>query len=229
MPKDHPLAVFSHCLGDSSGRRGLDRSLLGSSESIIAVDLGCGAFARDVACLTAAVAGLASGAKRTAIGSSAVARDVAELATSVALHGLRLAVARKVVGAAALVASRRTTAAEAAAESTKTAARDTGTHSSGVGARASKVTGLSARVAAAAGAGAAQAQSRAVSLDMAKALAVVALLSLGGARVGAGVGLVARLLAVVAKALSGGANLSIVADIATLVASATREGRHCNK
>lgn len=51
--------------------------------------------------------------------------------------------------------------------------------------------GLAAVVAAAAGAGSAQAKGRAVSLDMAKTLAVVALLGLGGARQGAAVGLVA--------------------------------------
>lgn len=61
---------------------------------------------------------------------------------------------------------------------------------------------------------------------MTKPLAVVALLGLGGARKRAAVRLVAGLLAVVAKALRRGANLGIVADIATLVASTTRERRH---
>lgn len=57
------------------------------------------------------------------------------------------------------------------------------------------MTGLAAVVAASAGTSAAQAQSRAISLDMAKTLAVVALLSLSGARQRAAVGLVAGLLA----------------------------------
>lgn len=54
-----------------------------------------------------------------------------------------------------------------------------------------KVTGLAAVVAAAAGAGATQAEGRAVSLNVAKALAVVALLGLGGTGKRAAVGLVA--------------------------------------
>lgn len=54
-----------------------------------------------------------------------------------------------------------------------------------------KVAGLSAVVAAAAGAGAAQAQGRAVGLNMAKTLAVVALLGLRAAGKRAAVGLMA--------------------------------------
>lgn len=61
---------------------------------------------------------------------------------------------------------------------------------------------------------------------MTKALAVVALLGLSGARKRAAVGLVAGLLAVVAKALGGRADFGIVADVATLVASTTGERRH---
>lgn len=57
------------------------------------------------------------------------------------------------------------------------------------------MTGLSAVVAAATGASAAQTQGRAVSLNMAKSLAVIALLSLGGTGQRATVGLVAGLLA----------------------------------
>lgn len=38
--------------------------------------------------------------------------------------------------------------------------------------------------------------------------------------------LLTRLLAVIAKALSGGADLGIVANVATLVARTTRERRH---
>jgi hypothetical protein len=108
------------------------------------------------------------------------------------------------------------------------------------------VAGLATVVAATAGASTAQAEGRAVSLDVAKTLAVIALLSLGGAGKRAAVGLMAGLLAcfisvslclvismaeewsltVVAKALSGRADLSVVANIATLVACATRERRH---
>lgn len=68
----------------------------------------------DVAGLTALVAGLASSVEGTAVGSGAVAGNVTQLTTSVALHGLSLAVAGKVVRAAALVAGGRSgTTAEA--------------------------------------------------------------------------------------------------------------------
>lgn len=71
--------------------------------------------------LAALVACLASGAERTSVGSGAVSRDVAKLATSVALHGLRLAVTSEVVGTTALVARSRarTTTISAAAVTTK--------------------------------------------------------------------------------------------------------------
>lgn len=88
------------------------------------------------------------------------------------------------------------------------------------------MTGLAAVIAATGSSVAAQAQSRAVGLDVTKTLAVVALLGLSGARKRAAVGLVAGLLAVVAKALRGGADLGVVADVATLVAGTTRERRH---
>lgn len=73
-----------------------------------AVGLGLGAVLGDVANLTASVAGLASLAVEwAAVRSGAVAGDVAELAAGVAFHSLSLAIARIVVGSAALVASRR--------------------------------------------------------------------------------------------------------------------------
>ncbi len=86
--------------------------------------------------------------------------------------------------------------------------------------------GLAAVVAATGSSVAGQAESRTVGLDVTKTLAVVALLGLGGARKRAAVRLVARLLTVVAKALRGGADLGIMTDVATLVASTTRERRH---
>jgi hypothetical protein len=51
-------------------------------------------------------------------------------------------------------------------------------------------------------------------------------LTVGGSRMVALVRLVTGLLAVVAEALRRGANLSVVADVAALVASTTRERRH---
>ena len=194
--------------------------------------------------LAAAVASLASSVEGAAVGSGAVARDVAELAAGVALHGLSLAVARKVVWSAALVAGGGAVdVGQAAAETTESATRrgrSTAT-SAGAGARSragtllvsdsgkerglsstySDVADLSAGVAAASGSTAAQTKSGAVSLDVAETLAVVALLgwrmsvsirllcrvrkrirhTLSSAWVRAVVGLVARLLAVVAQAL----------------------------
>lgn len=55
--------------------------------------------------------------------------------------------------------------------------------------------GLATVIAAAASGSTGQAEGRAISLDVAKALAVVALLGISRARQGAAVGLVARLLA----------------------------------
>lgn len=152
-----------------------------------------GAVARDVASLTTLVAGLTSSVQRSAVGGRAVARDVSELAAGITLHSLSLAVTGKVVGATALVAggSPRTGETATAAKATSvgsTANRRTSTahvDAGGVGACASQMARLAAVVAATAGAGTAQAQGRAVGLNMAKALAVVALLSLGGAREGA--------------------------------------------
>jgi len=191
------------------------------------------AVAGDVSSLTALVAGLSSGVERATIGSSAVSRDVAELAAGVALHSLSLAVTSKVVGTTTLVASGRarttgkTTSAVATGEATTTHGSTTAhSRTNGVGAGASKVTGLATVVAAAAGASAAQAEGRAVSLDVTKTLAVVALLGLSGSGKRASVGLVARLLAVVAETLGRGADLSVMANIATLVASTSRERRH---
>jgi len=173
-----------------------------------------------VARLAASVAGLAGSVERAAVGSSAVARDVTKLAAGVALHSLSLAVASKVVGSAALVAGGRATTSKATPEATAISATRGTTAAHGTGARvravAGQVSGKTARVASSARASSAQAQSWAVSLDMAKALAVVALLGLGSARVGASVGLVAGLLAVVAKPLGRRADLSIVSDVPAL-------------
>lgn len=112
---------------------------------VAVVDLGVGgllgAIARDVASLAALVAGLASSVQGAAVGSSAIPGDVAELAASIALHGLSLAIASEVVGATALVASSGTrTVGEAsttiAADEATTAHRSTTAHTrvAGVGA-----------------------------------------------------------------------------------------------
>lgn len=168
--------------------------------------------------LAALVAGLAGSVQGAAVGGGAIPGDVTKLATGIALHGLGLAIAGKVVGATALVASSRaravgkTTAAVAANEAA-TAHGSTTAHAgvAGVGAGTlnrtyqhmspgiicimgvgtySQVAGLAAVVAAAAGSSAAQAEGRAIGLDMAQSLAVVALLSLGRAGKRAAVGFV---------------------------------------
>ena len=72
------------------------------------------AVSGDVTGLAALVAGLAGSVQGATIGGGAVARDVAELAAGIALHGLSLAVAGKVVGTTALVAGSRARATEAA-------------------------------------------------------------------------------------------------------------------
>lgn len=157
----------------------------------------------DVASLTAPVAGLASGVERAAVRSRAVTGDVTELAASVALHGLSLAVASEVVRATALVAAGSAATGEATAAAGKatsegsTSTTANGGNGSGTGSRAApllscqslwltgfkhgistygKVARLAARVAATVGGTTADAEGRAVSLDVAKTLAVVALL-----------------------------------------------------
>jgi len=194
---------------------------------------GLSAITADVSSLTAPVAGLASSVKRATVRGRAVTGDVTELAASVALHGLSLAVA-KVVGAAALVAASSTATSEttaAASEATSegsassTANRGNGS-STGSRAAPGKVARLAARVAAAVGGTTADAKSRAVSLDVTETLAVVALLGLSCPGVRAGVALVARLLAVVAKTLTAGADLGVVANVTALVARTAGEGRH---
>jgi hypothetical protein len=128
---------------------------------------------------------------------------MAELATCVALHGLGLAITREVVWPTALVASSSAGASlESSTEPSESAASWWCSTSSSrsslhswVRAVAGQVTGQTARVAAAACSSSAQAKSWAVRLDVTEALAVVALLGLGGSWVWASVGLVAGLLA----------------------------------
>jgi hypothetical protein len=213
-----PRVILSNSGGRGGGswRLGRDRR----RSSAVTVDLGLGAITGDVARLAAAVAGLSRSVERTTVGSSAVARDVAQLSAGVALHGLGLAVARKVVRSTALVASGRARASgisstEASCESaTGSTSAATDTASGRVRAVTGQMAGEATGVASSARAGAAQAQSRAVGLDVTQALAVVALLRLGGTRVRASVRLVAGLLACNRSVLvegCGGVGLTVVA------------------
>lgn len=130
--------------GDSSRSRGglggINIDLL-VEVHLSAVGVLLGAVAGDVTGFTTLVAGLASSVQGATVGSGAVARDVAELPAGVALHRLCLAVAGKVVGAAALVAggARATGESATAAVATVTTAADgtTAAHSDSGGVRAS--------------------------------------------------------------------------------------------
>lgn len=82
---------------------------------------GLGAVSADVAGFTTPVAGLAGSVERASVRGRAVTGDVTELAASVALHGLSLAVASEVVRATALVAAGRTATSEATAAASKAA------------------------------------------------------------------------------------------------------------
>lgn len=140
---------YVYCLPPSSARNGgrqtthLDllshrgnRSHGGGGDVVkvhnLVVDLGVGgllgAIARDVASLTALVAGLTSSVQGAAVGGSAIPGDVAELSASIALHGLSLAVTSEVVGATALVARSGT---RAVGEATTTIAADEATTAHG--------------------------------------------------------------------------------------------------
>lgn len=100
-----------------------------------------GAIARDVASLTALVAGLAGSVQGAAVRSSAIPGDVAELAASIALHGLGLAVASEVVGATALVAGSGT---RAVGEASATIATDEATTTHGSTTAHGSITGVGA-------------------------------------------------------------------------------------
>jgi hypothetical protein len=224
------LRESGHFLSNNRCRDwGLDR---GSWDSTIAINLSLAAIAGDVASLATAVAGLASSVERAAVGCSAVTGNVTQFATGVALHGLSLAIPSKVVWSTALVAGSRTRAASKGAPSAKSTECAAGrtcssashaSSSAGIGAVAGQVASQATAIASSAGSSSAQAQSRAISLrlsdmhlisytrrtylNVSEALAVVALLRLGSARMRASIGLVARLLAVIAKPLRGRAHL----------------------
>lgn len=93
-------------LSTDSGSRGQSRLSSWGRSGRSAVDLGAlRAALGDVTDFTASVASLSTlVVDWTTVGSSAVARDVTELAAGVAFHGLSLAVAGEVVGTTALVA-----------------------------------------------------------------------------------------------------------------------------
>ena len=172
-----------------------------------------GAVPRNVAGLATMVTALACGIQGSTAGSGAIARDVAELSASIALHRLRLAVSGEVVRASALVASSARSTGETATGITTiastrnwSAAAQT-VRSVGAGTldtvRRNHVTEarepvaydemaeLAAVVATPGGrASAAQAKRWAVGLNVTQTLAVVALLCVGSAREGAIAGFV---------------------------------------
>jgi hypothetical protein len=95
---------LSHRRDGSRGNGG--KSSVNAVNTNITVDGLLGAVPRDMACLSALVAGLTGGVERATIRGSAVPRDVSQLATCVALHRLCLTVSRVVVWQAALEAGR---------------------------------------------------------------------------------------------------------------------------
>lgn len=114
--------THSSCRGDRGRHRSRDP---GSGQiNLRSVNLPVGLFARaiprNVAGLAALVACLARGAERTSVGSRAVPGDVTKLATSVALHSLRLTVACEVVRTTTLVACGRAGASSIAATTVTT-------------------------------------------------------------------------------------------------------------
>lgn len=194
----HNASGVSGNLRDGRNGRGSRGHVNGSRHANVSAGSLLRAVAGDVACLSALVTGLAGSVERATVGSGAVAGDVTELSTGVALHSLRLAIPSEVVRATALVAGSRASASGEATTSKATSVATTAngraprnTNSSWVWARTSKVARLAAVVATTAGAGAGESQGRAVSLDVAKSLAVIALLGFGCARQRALVGLVA--------------------------------------
>lgn len=218
----------------SNSRRrnwGLNR---GCRCSAVAVDLGLGAVTGDVTSLATAVAGIASSVEWAAVGSGAVTGDVTQFSTGVAFHSLSLTISCEVVWSTALVAGGRTRATSKGAPSTKstkstksTAGRATSSSShassrAGVRAVTGQMSGQATTIASSAGTSSAEAQSRAISLNVSEALTVIALLRFGSARMRASIGLVARLLAVIAKSLGRRAHLSVVSDISALEACAAR-------
>ncbi|KEQ57968.1 uncharacterized protein M437DRAFT_60492, partial [Aureobasidium melanogenum CBS 110374] len=110
-----------------------------SNRRRLSVDLGLlVAFTGNVTSLAASVASLAGSVERATVGSSALARDVAELAASITLHGLSLAITSEVVGTTALVAGSRTRATRETTTEATTRTRSTATKtSSSTGSRAS--------------------------------------------------------------------------------------------
>lgn len=99
------------------------------------------AIAGDVTGLTALVASLAGSVQGAAVRGSAIPGDVAELATSITLHGLGLAVTSKVVGATALVASCR---ARAVGKASTTIAADEAATANGSATAHTSIAGVGA-------------------------------------------------------------------------------------
>lgn len=166
-----------------------------------------------------------------------------QLAACIALHSLRLAISRVMVGTTTLVADSSTVVLDTVVTASESTTTTSWGNATSIGSRAvsCEMTDLTASVAATA-IGTTNAQGWAVGLDMTESLTVVALLgfnmstyilllwtsllTLGGSWHGALVGLVAWLFAVVAEPLRGSADFGIMAYIATLVACSSLDGRH---
>lgn len=98
----HPLALCSGSNGGNNWRRNSTQVSLGGDR--LGLGLLVRAVSRNVAGLVASVARLASRAQWATSRSLALLGDVSQLSAGIALHRLGLAIAGKVIGAAALVA-----------------------------------------------------------------------------------------------------------------------------
>lgn len=148
----------------------------GRFRSRLAVCLGRRTISRNMTCLTAFIADLASRVERAAIGRSAISGDMAQFATRVAFHSLGLTIACIVVWPAAFVARCSSIVANKSSPETTTAAVATTWSATAawgpwcrvwIRAAASQMPHLSTRIAATSCSSTTKAESGAISLDVA--------------------------------------------------------------
>jgi len=144
----------------------------GCLRSWLSIGFGRCAISRDVPCLPAFVANLASRVQRATIWCGAVSGDVAQFSACITLHSLRLAITRVVIWSAALVASGSSVIADKSTSKSTgvTTARSTSTTWSwcrvGGWAAASQMSNLATRIASASCCSATKAECWAVCLDV---------------------------------------------------------------
>lgn len=223
LARKSSLANLCNC------RRGGSGGNFGSNTISNIVNGSRSTILRDMAWLTTLVAALPSGVQRPSIRCGTVTRNVTQFAARIALHSIGLTVSGIMIWSSAFVASGRTVGCNVESTTSRvstTTNKSSTSTSHGRGrvrgwAAASKVTHLATRVASATLSTTAQAQGWTVSLDVAKALAMVALLGFSGTRHRALIRLMSGLFAIVAQSLRRRADFGVVTNIATFVACAT--------